>query len=104
MTENRWRNPEGNPVIFDSVLLDFAWSEPRLTLFLDTVATGVTMDGRNISAVEAFSPSSGTRYRLQAPLFMDATGDGTLGFLAGARFRIGAENPDEFGEPLAPDQ
>jgi len=37
-----------------------------------------------------------------APLFCDATGDGTVGFLAGAAFRMGAEKPEEFGEKRAP--
>lgn len=39
---------------------------------------------------------------LEAPLFADCTGDGTVGFLAGADFRMGRESRDEFGEELAP--
>src|SRR5690606_17639674 len=33
-----------------------------------------------------------------------ASGDGIVGFLAGAAFRMGAEQPDEFDEKFAPDQ
>jgi hypothetical protein len=32
-----------------------------------------------------------------APLFADCTGDGTIGFLAGADFAMGREGKDEFG-------
>src|SRR5690606_18327113 len=44
-----------------------------------------------------------TEYRLEAPLFCDASGDGIVGFLAGAAFRMGAESRGEFDEPMAPD-
>ena len=35
--------------------------------------------------------------------FADCTGDGTVGFLAGADYRMGRESRDEFGETLAPE-
>ena len=37
MTENVYRNKEGNPVIFDTVLIDLVCAEPNITLLLDTV-------------------------------------------------------------------
>ncbi|HEX5789868.1 MAG TPA: FAD-dependent oxidoreductase, partial [Luteolibacter sp.] len=48
-------------------------------------------------------PQNSTRYQLHAPLFCDASGDGILGFMAGAAFRMGAETKEEFGEAFAPD-
>ena len=36
-------------------------------------------------------------------MFCDASGDGLLGFMAGAAFRMGAETREEFGEGFAPD-
>ena len=45
---------------------------------------------------------TGEETLLEAPLFADCTGDGTVGFLAGADFRMGRESRDEFGEELAP--
>ena len=35
---------------------------------------------------------------------MDASGDGIVGFMAGAAFRMGAEQESEFGEKMAPSQ
>ena len=36
MVEHTFRNPEGNPIIFDSVMLDKVVSEPNITLLLNT--------------------------------------------------------------------
>lgn len=38
-----------------------------------------------------------------APLFADCTGDGTIGYLAGAQYRMGREGREEFGESMAPE-
>lgn len=40
----------------------------------------------------------------RAPLFCDATGDGWLGYYAGAEYRMGREGRDEFGESFAPEK
>ena len=104
LVENMHRNPEGNPVLVDALLIEKVAAEPRIRLLLDTAADQVDRDPVSdaITAVWAFSPSNGTRYELVAPLFCDASGDGTVAFLAGAPFRMGAEAREEFGEGLAP--
>ncbi len=104
MTENLWRNPEGNPFLFDAVLLDKVWEEPRITLLLDTAVHNVVMDGRKIKGLEAYNSQESIVYLINAPLFCDATGDGTVAYQAGASFRIGAEEAEEFSEPLAPNE
>ncbi|MGL4514422.1 MAG: FAD-dependent oxidoreductase [Lacipirellulaceae bacterium] len=102
LVENTFRNPDGNPVIFDTVMLDKAVSEPNLRLLLNTAVFEVEKhDDGSIAAVVAFCAQNSTRYTLRAPLFCDASGDGVVGFLAGAAFRIGAEARSEFGEQLA---
>jgi len=103
LTENTWRNPEGNAVLFDSVVLDAVLAEPTITLLLNTAVHEVQKDGADrITGLKAFCAQNGTAYELAAPLFCDATGDGTVGFLAGAAFRMGAEAQGEFGEKFAP--
>jgi hypothetical protein len=105
LVENMWRNPEGNAVLFDALLLEFVRREPRIELLLNAAIDGITQDdaGRILSAT-AYCSQNQIRYSLEAPLFCDASGDGILGFLAGAAFRVGAEAKSEFGEGLAPDQ
>ena len=101
--ENLWRNPEGNPLLVDALLLEKVTSEPNLTLLLNTAVFEVAKSAPDaISHVRAFCSQNSTLYTLRAPLFCDASGDGVVGFLAGAAFRIGAETSSEFDEPFAP--
>ncbi|WP_200821456.1 FAD-dependent oxidoreductase [Bryocella elongata] len=105
LVENMWRNPEGNPVIFDSVVLEKVRIEERITLLLNTSVHELRMkDRQTIAAVRAFNSQNQTTYHLESPLFVDASGDGILGFLAGAEFLMGCEARSEFDEPLAPNQ
>ncbi|MBV9867214.1 MAG: FAD-dependent oxidoreductase [Abitibacteriaceae bacterium] len=103
LVENTFRNREGNPLLFDTILLEKVISEPNLTLLLNTaVIEASKADPDTIQAVRAFCSQNSTLYEVHAPLFCDASGDGVLGFLAGAAFRMGAEAHDEFGEKFAP--
>lgn len=103
MVENMYRNPEGNPLIFDTVLLDKVVAEPKITLLLNTAVYDIEKSNSDhISAVKAFCSQNSTSYLIKAPLFCDASGDGIVGFLAGAAFRMGAESKEEFGELFAP--
>lgn len=103
LVENMYRNPEGNAVIFDTVILDKVVSEPNIRLLLNTVVMEVEKSSPDtISSVTAFCSQNSVEYVLRSPLFCDASGDGVLGFLAGAAFRMGAESREEFGEKFAP--
>lgn len=104
LVENTFRNPEGNPHLFDAVLLDKVLAEPNITLLLNTAVFRVLKNGSDtIQAVHAFCSQNQTFYHVEAPLFCDASGDGIVAFQAGAAFRMGAETREEFGEKLAPD-
>lgn len=98
LEENLWRNKEGNPVMFDLVLLDLARSQPDLTLLLNTAVYQLEKEGQWITQLKAFNAINETFYQISAPQFCDATGDGVLGYLAGAEFREGAEDEAELGE------
>lgn len=103
LVENLYRNPDSNPLIFDTIVLEKVVLEKNITLLLNTVVYEVEQatDGK-ITAATGFCSQNSTRYELHAPLFCDASGDGILGFLAGAAFRMGAESMSDFGEKFAP--
>ncbi|MBI4626304.1 MAG: FAD-dependent oxidoreductase [Verrucomicrobia bacterium] len=104
LVENVFRNPEGNPLLVDPLLLEKVLAEPRITLLLNTAVHELTKrDADTIEGVRAFCSQNSTRYDLHAPLFCDASGDGIVGFMAGAAFRVGAESRAEFGEKFAPE-
>lgn len=103
IVENLYRNPEGNPVIFDSVLIDKVIDEPNITLLLNTAIFSLEKhDNQSIKLVRGFCSQNSTLYEVSAPLFCDASGDGIVGYLAGAAYRMGAEIAEEFGEKFAP--
>ncbi len=105
LVENLYRNPEGNPLIFDTIVLEKIIEEPNITLLLNTSvfeAAKTPGDPDTLASVRGFCSQNSTFYELFAPLFCDASGDGILGFLCGAAFRMGAEAKEEFDEPYAP--
>jgi hypothetical protein len=105
LVENMYRNPEGNPVIFDTILLDKVVRESGITLLLNTVVYEVEKkDDHSIGALRAVCSQNQVTYHLRAPLFCDASGDGIVAFLSGAAFRMGAESREEFNELFAPDK
>ncbi len=103
MIENLYSNKEGNPIIFDSILLDKVKKEKNISLFLNTSVYHVDkLDNDTISSVIGYCSQNETKYIFHSKLFSDCSGDGIVGFLSGAAFRMGAESSDEFGEKFAP--
>jgi len=77
-------------------------AEDNIRLFLNRHVYAVeTRDGR-ITSVTARSITDGSEFRFEGELFADCTGDATVGFLAGADWRMGREGRDETGESKAP--
>lgn len=105
LVENTYRNKEGNPVLFDAVVMDKVLAEENISLFLNTVIFDVEKSDKNrISSITAFNPQNETEYIFKGKYFCDSTGDGLIGYLSGATFRVGAEDREEFNEKFAPDK
>lgn len=105
LVENTFRNKEGNPVLFDMVLIDKVKAEKNISLFLNTTVHNVNKsDDRTIASVDAFNSTSETAYTFNGKLFCDATGDGLIGYQSGATYRFGAEDSSEFDEKFAQDK
>ena len=103
LVANVYRNPEGNTIIFDTILLEKVIEEPNIILLLNTsVYETIKSGATRIKEVVGICSQNSTTYRVSADLFCDASGDGIVGFQAGAAFRMGAESSAEFDEPFAP--
>ncbi len=90
LVENMYRNPDSNPLIFDTILLEKVVSEPNITLLLNTSVFDLDKSTPDtISKVYAFCSQNSTHYELVAPLFCDASGDGILGFFVRCGFSDG---------------
>ncbi|MDF3077568.1 MAG: FAD-dependent oxidoreductase [Sphingobacteriaceae bacterium] len=104
LIENMYRNPDGNAILLDTIILEKVKEERNITLLLNTAAYEVIKSSPDhIESVIAFCSQNSTKYILQAPYFCDASGDGIVAFQAGAAFRMGAESKEEFDEGFAPD-
>lgn len=97
--ENGWTNS-----VWDLTLYDMVVRTENLTLHLNTgVEQAEVKDGRIIS-VDARTWGAEVIHHIEAKVFIDCTGDGTLGALAGNPVRYGQESRSEFGEVYAPDE
>ncbi|MGV9266096.1 FAD-dependent oxidoreductase [Kitasatospora sp. NPDC003701] len=105
-TENQFRNPEGNPYYWDQVVLDAVLAEDDIRLFLNTDVREAAADGppheRRITSVTGWTMGSELLTTFRSTMFLDCTGDGLVGALAGADHRIGRESQAEYGEQWAP--
>lgn len=88
----------------DDKKLKAVLNEANISLFLNHHANEVVMEGNKISKVIARNLETGEKQVFSAPLFADCTGDGTIGYLAGAEYMSGRENHDTFNEPTAPEE
>ncbi|MGF1636422.1 MAG: FAD-dependent oxidoreductase [Cyclobacteriaceae bacterium] len=99
----RGGNAEPKDYYEDDKKLNAVLNEPNISLFLNYHANHVEIDGSKIVKVIAQNLETGKRQTFTAPLFADCTGDGTIGFLAGAEYMTGRESRDQFNEPTAPE-
>ena len=107
--EERKRNfaPYRNSFInsnFDIVLYEFLRNE-GVDILLDTSARKAIMKKHDlIEGVLCIQLGSEKEFVVKGKYFLDASGDGTIAYSAGAEFRIGRESRYEFNESLAPEK
>ncbi|CAG7639761.1 hypothetical protein PAESOLCIP111_04067 [Paenibacillus solanacearum] len=101
MLECSVRNPQRSASMLDLILYEKCRAEPNLTLMLNTSIVGAAVDGSRIRSVQASRESTEEQFEIEADLFIDCTGDGRLGFEAGAAFTTGREASHEYGESAA---
>ena len=78
-------------------------AEPNISQFMNYRAFAVQVKNNEIQSITAKQIETGEELMFTAPLFVDCTGDGTIGALSGADFAMGRESKAEFGEPTAPE-
>lgn len=89
--------------ISDMALLDMVYGEPNISLFLNTCVHETGMENGRIKWVDGLQLASERKFRFESPTFIDCSGDGVVGYQAGALFRWGREAKHEFNEDLAPE-
>ena len=77
--------------------------EENLTVFTDELCIDCTTEDDKIISVKTVHTHTLEYFYYTAPLFADCTGDGWLGYYAGAAYRFGREAKWELGEEHAPE-
>lgn len=101
---NPKRPPNAGPAeaFIDNKKEQLIRSEKNISLFLNYHVFNTMMEGNKIKAVVARHIETGEEMIFSGRFFADCTGDATVGYLAGADFRIGRESKYEAFESLAP--
>ena len=95
----------GKKASISAAYLEQVRGEQKLELFLNRRVVEVEKTAENIiTGVVAVDTLTGARVRYRAKIFIDATGDGWVGYYAGVPYRFGREGQSEFGEKEAPEQ
>lgn len=102
MLDNKAINDYYNFSIWDMVLFRAVKKEPNLTTYLNTTMEDCDVFDGRITKIIAYQQTTETKWVIGGKLFIDCTGNGTLGYLAGADFHTGSECHAEYGEPDAP--
>ncbi len=89
---------------WDLTLYEVARAEKNLELFLNTLVVQVEMAAADrIGALVAVQSGTERVIRFTGHLFLDCTGDGTVGAQAGVPWTVGQEPRSQYGESLAPE-
>ncbi|MDG2105774.1 MAG: FAD-dependent oxidoreductase [Pirellulaceae bacterium] len=80
------KNAQNADVFDDDRKLRVVEAEPNITLFLEQRMNAVQAEKGSIQSVVCQHVRSAVRTKIRGQLFLDSTGDGSLGFLAGADF------------------
>jgi len=78
-------------------------AEPLITVFDNELCISAECEGNIITSIECVNTLTLQKSRFKSRLFADCTGDGWLGYYAGAKYRVGREAKHEFGEKFALD-
>lgn len=74
-----------------------------VTIYQQIQAYRVTTQSGRIVSVAGKHLQSGEEFLFEGRMFADCTGDGVIGYLAGAEYHIGRESKEYAQEPSAPD-
>lgn len=100
----RFMNMEGEAALGDAWRSRLVADETNIDCRVGHRAFAADMKNGSIAAVRALDVAGNRVVRFAAPLFVDATGDGWVGYWAGADYRMGREAASEFGESMAPEK
>ncbi len=96
-------NKKGTSESWQDVLEQLCNAEENITLIYNYFVNGAeTVDG-TIKSITALNILTNEQISVSGKQFIDCTGDGWLGFHAGAKYRVGREAKWQYNEEFAPE-
>jgi hypothetical protein len=93
-----WPNGSPDAVFDDKKRYDNIARYNNINLFLNWRAYTANTTADSITSIDARHTSTGETIRFSAPLFIDCTGDGWIGYWAGAEYMYGREDSSMYNE------
>lgn len=93
-----WPNGSPDAVYDDKKRHDNMAKYDNISIFLNWRAFNTNVISDSIISVDARHTSTGETMRFSAPLFADCTGDGWIGYWAGAEYMYGREDSSKYNE------
>ncbi len=93
-----WPNGSPDAVADDKKRMDNMYRYKDISIFLNMRAFNAKSSGNLIKSVDARHTSTGEEIRFEAPLFIDCTGDGWIGYWTGADYTYGREDSSKYNE------
>ena len=100
--ENIYLNPTLNYSVWDGVMWNMVKREENITLLLNCSCAAADMEEGRVKCVHGWQLTTYTWITVYAKYFSDCSGDSVLAPLVGARYRVGREGNDEYGETIGP--
>lgn len=95
-------NGDEKAIPTNDTIMQVVKNEKNIQVFLNTYINGVSKSGDQITRVNGMNIETSEKICFEGDYFVDATGDGWVGYYAGARFMTGREARSQFNESLAP--
>lgn len=103
--EAGWVRTDLEHINYSQAFKELCDNEENLTVFFNQHVFDAVMDNKTrIRGVRSVSTLTGLISEYNGAMFIDCSGDGWLGYYAGAEYRHGREASSEFNENLAPDK
>ncbi len=96
-----WLNGSPESGLDDKKRSEYIGTYRNISVFLNWRAYAANSISDSITSVDARQTSTGETIRFTASVFIDCTGDGWIGFWAGAEYMYGREDSSKYRESLA---
>jgi hypothetical protein len=102
LNTGHYPNGDANAIPTNDTIMQVVYDEKNIHVYLNTYINQVSKTVDKITAVSGMNTITSEKISFEGAYFVDATGDGWLGYYAGAKYMMGRESRNEYNESKAP--